>query len=107
MSRPAAAADVFLAVSDPTRRSILQLLAEGERAVMWLVERFRISQPAISKHLRVLREAGLVSRRRDGRQQLYRLEANELRAVGEWVAYFEKFWDERLDALGRYLDEQP
>lgn len=98
---------VFLAISDRTRREMLQRLAdEGEKTVTELLEPFPISQPAISKHLRCLRNAGLVRRRTEGRQRFYRIEARELQRVHDWVSYFEKFWDEKLDALGAYLNKK-
>jgi DNA-binding transcriptional ArsR family regulator len=93
--------DVFRAVADPTRRAVLDLLAEGERAVKDLQPAFPISQPALSQHLRVLREAGLVSERRAGRLRIYRLEAEPLADVRAWL---ERFWDERFDRLGRVLE---
>jgi DNA-binding transcriptional ArsR family regulator len=105
MSQLALQNDVFHAVADGTRRAILDLLAEGERAVMDLVGRFRISQPAVSQHLRVLREAGLVTARQHGRQRLYQLNPEALRIVAQWLAHYERFWDERIDRLGKYLEK--
>lgn len=99
--------DVFRAVSDPTRRRILDLLLGGELSVKEILAAFSISQPAISQHLRVLRTAGLVKERKDGRRRLYRLQAGPLRAVYDWAAHYEQFWSERLDELGRYLDREP
>lgn len=98
-----AAADVFHAISDPTRRALLDLLAGKEQPVSALVERFEVSQPAISQHLRVLRGAGLVSERRQGRQRLYRLEPVPLRQAYDWLAHYERFWREKLLALGGHL----
>lgn len=97
---------MFHAISDPTRRAILELLREGERSVSALLEGFRISQPALSQHLAVLRRAGLVSNRRDGRRRLYSLRPEPLAEVMDWVAVFEPFWAERLDNLGRYLERR-
>lgn len=97
---------VFRAVADPSRRAILDLLAQGERAVGELLEHFSFSQPALSKHLKVLREAGLVVSRAVGRQRRYGLQAEGLRSVAEWVAHYEVFWQERLDGLGQVLDEE-
>ena len=100
-------ADVFAAIGDPTRRALLLRLAgEGETSVTELLKPFAISQPAVSKHLRILREAGLVRSRKVGRQRLYEIEANTLRQVFDWVSHFEQYWDEKLDALGDYLDKQ-
>lgn len=99
--------DVFFAISDGTRRALLRCLADrGEQPVTELVRPFSISQPAISKHLRCLRSAGLVRRRSQGRRRFYRLEADRLRQVFNWVSYFEKYWDQKLDALGEYLDKR-
>ena len=95
--------EVFQAIADPTRRALLDLLLESERPVKSLVERFTMSQPAISQHLRVLREAGLVSERRAGRQRLYRLEGEALAQVADWLAHYEEFWRAKLAALGRHL----
>ena len=98
---------VFRAVSDPSRRAILDLLAEGELAVGSLLEHFSFSQPALSKHLRLLREAGLVATRAVGRKRLYSLQAEGLRSVADWVSHYERFWNEKLDALGDVLEETP
>ncbi len=100
--------DLFLAIADPTRRTLLQRLAEeGEKPVTELQKPFRISQPAVSKHLRCLRNAGLVRTRTKGRQRFYRLEAKRLRQVHTWVSFFERYWDKKLDALSDYLDKAP
>ena len=107
MRRAPSESDVFFAISDGTRRALLRRLADGgEQPVTELVRPFSKSQPAISKHLRCLRNAGLVRRRSQGRRRLYRLEAARLRQVFEWVSYFEKYWDQKLDALGDYLDKR-
>lgn len=99
--------DVFTAIADQTRRSLLLRLAkEGERSVTELREPFSISQPAVSKHLRILREVGLVRSRKEGRERLYTIEASQLQDVFDWVSHFEKYWDEKLDALGEYLDNR-
>jgi DNA-binding transcriptional ArsR family regulator len=100
-------ADVYAAIADPTRRALLLRLArEGEKSVSELLEPFSISQPAVSKHLRILREARLVSSRKEGRIRVYAIEASKLREVHDWVTHFEKYWDEKLDALGDYLDKR-
>jgi DNA-binding transcriptional ArsR family regulator len=98
--------DVFSAVSDPTRREILHLLSLHECSVTELCERFAVSQPAISQHLRVLREAELVSVRIDGRHRYYRLEARALREVYDWAAHYQRFWQSKLDALGGVIAAQ-
>ncbi len=99
----APAADVFRAISDPTRRALLDLLAGQERSVSALVEQFEMTQPAISQHLRVLREAGLVRERRRGRQRLYRLQSEPLREAYDWLGHYERFWREKMAALGEHL----
>ncbi len=105
MRAEAPAEDVYLAIADPTRRALLLRLAEeGERSVNELLEPLPISQPAVSKHLRILREAGLARSRKQGRRRLYAIEPARLRQVFDWVAHFERFWDAKLDALGDYLD---
>ncbi len=97
--------DVYSAIADPTRRALLlRLASEGERSVSELLEPLEISQPAVSKHLRILREAGLASSRKQGRRRLYAVEPDRLRQVYDWVAHFEKFWETKLDALADYLD---
>jgi DNA-binding transcriptional ArsR family regulator len=106
MHRVSARADVFHVIADSTRRRILDLLAEGERPAQELGAPFRISQPAISKHLAVLRAAGLVSQRQEGGRRIYRLEAEHLEEVFDWVRHYERFWDAKLAALGRYLDRR-
>ncbi|HEY9707180.1 MAG TPA: metalloregulator ArsR/SmtB family transcription factor [Oculatellaceae cyanobacterium] len=105
MSRPAASADIFQAIADPTRRALLDRLRDGEQAVKQLAEPFEMSMPAISQHLQVLCEAGLVEVRKVGRQRLYRLNPEPLKEVSEWVNPYEQFWQEKLDALGKYLEE--
>ncbi|MBI1853242.1 MAG: winged helix-turn-helix transcriptional regulator [Planctomycetes bacterium] len=106
MSRHRAHDDVFLAIADPTRRRILELLAEEERPVNALAEPFHMSLPAVSQHLRKLRHAGLVSQRCEGRQRVYCLNPARLKEVADWVATYERFWSGKLDALGRYLDKR-
>lgn len=99
--------DVFFAISDPTRRALLQRLGrEGEKSVTELFRPLSITQPAVSKHLRCLLKAGLVRRRTAGRMRLYRINAGQLRQVHDWVSQFERYWDERLDALGQYLERK-
>lgn len=98
--------DVFAAISDPTRRRLLDLLGEGPRPVNELARPFAMSRPAVSQHLRILREAGLVRVRRRGRQHHYRLQARRLREVYDWVSHYERFWRRKLKSLGEYLDRQ-
>src|SRR2546425_2183478 len=106
MHRVPASADVFHVIADATRRGILDLLTAGERPASDLGVPFRISQPAVSKHLAVLRAAGLVSQRREGGMRIYRLEAGRLPEVFEWIRRYEQFWDVKLKELGRYLDRR-
>jgi DNA-binding transcriptional ArsR family regulator len=107
MSSAAPKAGVYVAIADPTRRALLVRLAQdGEKNVTELLEPFSISQPAVSKHLRILREAGLVRSRKEGRLRLYAIRPRKLRQVYNWVSHFEKYWDEKLDALGEYLDRE-
>ncbi|AKF03190.1 ArsR/SmtB family transcription factor [Sandaracinus amylolyticus] len=95
--------DPFRAIADPTRRAILDVLAEGERSVSELCACFDVSQPAISQHLAVLRDAGLVVVRAEGRQRIYALHADPLREVHDWSSHYERFWSTKLDALGAVL----
>jgi len=99
-------ADTFRVIADPTRRAILDLLAVADRAVAELCEPFAMSQPALSQHLKVLRDAGLVESRKEGRRRVYSLNAEPLRQVYDWVGHYERFWDSKLDRLGAYLDQQ-
>ena len=95
----------FEAVVEPHRRQILDLLREDERTVGELVERLALSQPAVSKHLRVLREAGLVSARIDGQHRRYRLQPARLAEIDDWLAPYRQFWADRLDALKEYVED--
>jgi DNA-binding transcriptional ArsR family regulator len=95
----------YAALAEPHRREILDLLRDGERSVNDLVARLKLSQPGVSKHLRVLREAGLVRVRRDGRRRWYGLDAEPLAELDEWLAPYREHWGGRLDALERHLDE--
>jgi DNA-binding transcriptional ArsR family regulator len=96
----------FNVLADPTRRRILDLLLDGPRAVGELVKRLKISQPGVSKHLRVLREAGLVSVRSEAQRRIYELRPEPLAEVAEWLEPYRRLWSERLDALERHLDEE-
>lgn len=98
--------DLFAILADPTRRQIVALLAERERSVGELVAAFSVSQPAISRHLRVLREAGLVRVRGDGQRHIYRLDAAPLAALDAWLERYRHFWIARLDDLDRRLKER-
>ncbi|MEM9795201.1 MAG: metalloregulator ArsR/SmtB family transcription factor [Pseudomonadota bacterium] len=94
------------AIADPRRRAILDALREGDLSVSDLTERFDVSQPAISQHLAVLKEAGLVRDRKAGRQRIYSVDAAPLVDVARWVATYEAFWDDRLDALAKHLRQR-
>ena len=98
--------DVFIAIADPSRRKILELLRGGERPAGWIADSFRISRPAVSQHLSVLRRVGLVRERRVGRERRYKLEPAPLREVMNWCKQYEVFWSHRLNALGRLLDHE-
>ena len=105
MARSPTTADAFNAIAEPRRRDILTLLAGGERSVNEVVEKLDLAQPQASKHLAVLSKVGLVSVRKAGRQRLYRVNAEALRPVHDWVKTFERLWNERLDRLADYLNE--
>ena len=94
----------FGIIAEPNRRAILSLLLSSERSVGDIERRLSMPQPAVSKHLRVLREAGFVESTVDAQRRLYRLKPQSLREVDEWLAPFRKFWSERFDALEAYLD---
>jgi len=98
--------DAFMALADPTRRQIIQSLANGETAFGDIADQFEMSRPAVSQHLKVLREAGLVAVRRDAQRRIYRVEASGLREVDEWLEKVRRFWDGRLDDLERVLQEK-
>lgn len=104
-NRPKSEAAVFRAIADPTRREILALLRGRRRTVGEIAGKFRTSRPAISKHLRVLRAAGLVVARRDGTARICELNARPLRAVDDWLRDYEVFWSESLRSLKRLVEE--
>lgn len=103
VARAATTSDVFNAIAEPRRRSILTLLRAGDRAVSDVAHELDLSQPGASKHLRVLREVGLVTERKAGKQRLYGLDARGLRPVHEWTGGFEQFWGESFDRLDAYV----
>jgi DNA-binding transcriptional ArsR family regulator len=100
-------ANPFDVIAEPNRRRILDLLRRDERPVGYLVEQLALSQPAVSKHLRVLRDAGLVEVRIDAQRRLYRVRTEPLRAVDDWLAPYRQEWEQRLDDLERALDAMP
>jgi len=103
MSHLAATADAFNAIAEPRRRQILAELAKGESSVNDLVAQLRMSQPLASKHLRVLRDVGLVHARKAGKQRLYTLNGEGLKDIHDWVSRFEDLWTESFDRLDEYL----
>ena len=105
MARVATTADAFNAVAEPRRRQILDVLAGGERPVNDIVEQLGLAQPLVSKHLRVLREVGLVDVRDEGRQRIYRLNGHSLKPIHDWVKNYEQAWSERFDRLDVVLEE--
>jgi DNA-binding transcriptional ArsR family regulator len=105
MARAATTADAFNAVAEPRRRQILDALAGGERPVNDLVQELALAQPQVSKHLRVLREVGLVDVRGNGRQRLYRLNGQALKPIHDWVKDYERTWAERFERLDVVLEE--
>ncbi len=105
MRRPASTTDAFAAVAEPHRRQILDLLRRGERPVNDLVATLRMSQPLVSKHLRVLRGVGLVAARDEGRQRIYRVDAEALKPIRDWIASYADAWDERFDRMDAVLED--
>ena len=105
MARSSATADVFTAIAEAPRREILDALIPGEKAVGTIVDDLAMSQPQVSKHLRVLSEVGLVTCRADGRRRLYSLEAARLRPMHNWLAKYEQALNDRLDRMDDYLRE--
>jgi DNA-binding transcriptional ArsR family regulator len=103
--RAATTTDAFNAVAEPRRRQIVDLLAEGELPVNDIVRLLGIPQPQVSKHLRVLREVGVVEVREDGRQRLYRLKADALKPIHDWVKNYERLWSDRFDLMDVVLDD--
>jgi DNA-binding transcriptional ArsR family regulator len=98
--------DCFTALADPTRRSIIALLAERDMTVKEIAAEFPVSRPAISKHLRILRRSRLVTERKRGRERVQCFDGEALQPVGEWVARYEGFWQRRLGALKKLVEEQ-
>ncbi|MGN6371143.1 MAG: ArsR/SmtB family transcription factor [Phycisphaerae bacterium] len=99
--------DVFDAISHPARRRMLDLLSQEDHSVNDLAQNFPISRPAVSQHLRILLDAGLVSEQRHGRQRLYSLVPQQLLPVRDWLAHYDRFWTDRLDRLQKILAKNP
>jgi DNA-binding transcriptional ArsR family regulator len=106
MARLATTSDAFNAVAEPRRRQILDLLARGERPVNDLVALLGVAQPQVSKHLRVLRAVGVVSVRGSGQKRLYRLNADGLKPIHDWVQTFEPFWGRQLDRIAKRAERK-
>jgi DNA-binding transcriptional ArsR family regulator len=104
MAAPSAKHDVFQAIADPTRRKLLKLLSKEEMPVTAISEHFPISRTAVSKHLRVLADAGLVKERKAGRETRYKLEPEPLNELKDWLQYFELFWENKLSALRLFVE---
>src|SRR5580693_2707068 len=105
MARAATTTDAFNAVAEPRRRQILDVIAGGERSVTEIVALLSLPQPVVSKHLRVLRDVGLVDVRDDGRQRMYRLNAPALRPIYDWVKDYEQLWTERFSRMDEVLQD--
>jgi DNA-binding transcriptional ArsR family regulator len=105
MARASTTSDVFNAIGEPHRREVLDTLIAGEKAVGTIVIDLAMSQPQVSKHLRVLSDVGLVTCRAEGRRRLYRLEPERLRPFQEWLTKYEQAWNDRMDRVGDYLKE--
>jgi DNA-binding transcriptional ArsR family regulator len=105
VARSSTTSDVFNAIAEAHRRAVLDALITGEKAVGAIVKDLSMSQPQVSKHLRVLSEVGLVRCRAEGRRRLYRLEPAHLRPLHDWLAKYERMWNARLDRLDDYLQE--
>ncbi len=105
MARSSTTAEVFNAIAEAHRRETLDALMAGEKAVGAIVDNLSMSQPQVSKHLRVLSEVGLVKCRAEGRRMLYRLEPAHLRPLHDWLAKYERAWNDRLDRLDDYLND--
>ncbi|MGI0133062.1 MAG: ArsR/SmtB family transcription factor [Thermoplasmata archaeon] len=97
--------DVFQLLAEPSRRHLLDALRHGERSVKELVDRTHMSQPSVSKHLRLLRDSGVVGLRKAGRQHLYSIHGRPLREAAEWLSYYERFWEEGLRRMDELLKQ--
>ncbi|MCS7464981.1 metalloregulator ArsR/SmtB family transcription factor [Paenibacillus doosanensis] len=108
MAAPSPKHDVFQAIADPTRRSLLQLLVDREMPVTAISGHFPMSRTAVSKHLRILADAGLVKERKVGRETRYRLEPEPLLELKRWLSFYERYWENKMSALKRYVEaEEP
>lgn len=98
--------DVFQAIADPTRREIINLLAQNELNLNAVADNFEISRPAVSKHIKILTECGLIIIKQQGRERYCRAELKKLKEVAEWTNLYREFWNEKLDALGSFLEDE-
>jgi DNA-binding transcriptional ArsR family regulator len=105
MSDPSQHHDVFQAVADPTRRQIIRLLVDQELPITAIVKHFPITRTAVNKHLHFLIDAGLLSSRKVGRETRFKLTPDPLYKLQQWVAFYERYWDDKLDALRKYVEE--
>lgn len=106
MTQPATKYDVFQAIADPTRRSVLQLLALSNKPISLIAENFAISRTAVVKHLTILEQAELVSAQKKGREKIYTLHVEKLKELEDWLQYFDLFWDNKLAQLQNMVEEQ-
>ncbi|AZN41854.1 ArsR/SmtB family transcription factor [Paenibacillus albus] len=104
MALPSGKHDVFQAIADPTRREVLKLLVDHEMPVTAISGHFTMTRTAVSKHLRILAEAGLVKERKVGRETRYRLETQPLQELKSWLNYYERYWENKLSALQRFVE---
>lgn len=98
--------DVFQAIADPTRREIINLLSGRSMNLNAVVDKFEMSRPAVAKHIRILTECGLVTVQTQGREKLIKADLKKLKQVSDWTEKYNKFWTEKLDALGDFLDQE-
>jgi DNA-binding transcriptional ArsR family regulator len=96
--------DVFQAIADPTRREIINMLAKKQMTVNAVADHFNMTRPAVSKHLRILTECGIISMKQEGRERFCRAHFDKLKEVAEWVAHYQALWNDKLDALGNFLE---
>jgi DNA-binding transcriptional ArsR family regulator len=105
MAAPLPKHDVFQAIADPTRRGLLRLLVDQELPVTVISSHFPMTRTAVSKHLRILADAGLVKDRKVGRETRYRLDADPLLELKRWLAFYERYWENKMEALKRYVED--
>ncbi len=96
---------VFRALADPTRRAIIDMLAEGDRPIADIASAFDMTRPAVAKHLAILREGGVIAMERRGREHIHRLNPQALKTAADWLGYFDRFWDDRLAKLKKVVEK--